>query len=96
MDYFFFQLKHNIDIVLKNISNEYLLDYKKLKKKFLPKKLTKALKNDILRLEKLVEKNDNCEYISTNYFVDKDSNIYVIINDTRNLAYNSVYDSIKI
>jgi len=96
MEYFFIQLKHNINIVLKSISSKYHIDYKTIKKKFLPKRLTKKLKQQILDLENTVNYSKKNEFIDTNYFIDKDANIYVIINDTRYISYNSVYDSIKI
>ena len=80
-NFFLKQLQYNTDIFLKNVSKEYNLEYKKLKKKYYPKQLKKKYID-------LINSKDNVNFYK-NYYKDKEGKKYIIFQDN-NSNYNAI------
>ena len=80
-DFFLNQLKYNYEIMLKNISDTYDIDYKLLKRKYYPKKLYKCYMN-LIKDKEIVTVEDY-------FYIDYNNNNYIVINDS-NSKYNAI------
>ena len=98
MNYFLTQYQYNLEILLNNVSKKYNINKKELFGKFYPKNIPIKLKNKIKEIinKKLCLYNDTPgEIINSNYFLDKNNNLYFIVN-SGHFKYNNFYDAIKI
>ena len=97
MDFFFEQYKYNCEHLLNNISSEFSISKKDLKK-FIPKKLSNEqliLLNSIIKKNNYYDNKNNGKKINTKIFIDNKGNKYQIINNLDILEEN-IYDAFKI
>ena len=74
-NFFLIQLIYNCEKILKNISDQYSIDYTLLEERYLPKNLEK-------RLKKIIEDRD-LVLLEPILYKDIENNNYIVINDPR-------------
>lgn len=97
MEFFFEQYKYNCEILLNNISSEFNITKKDLKK-FIPQKLSNeqvTLLNGIIKKNNYYENKDNGNKLNKYIFKDKKGNKYQIINNL-DIIEGNIYDAFKI
>uniref|UniRef100_A0A6C0EI67 Uncharacterized protein n=1 Tax=viral metagenome TaxID=1070528 RepID=A0A6C0EI67_9ZZZZ len=79
-DFFFNQLKYNYEIILKNVSNIYNIDYNLLTK-YYPKRISKHY-IDLIKEREIITVEDH-------FYIDSDNNKYIVFNEP-NSKYNAI------